>query len=298
MRAAVLLLALAGCFDSLVSDPCARGYTLEAGHCVAREAPDAGVDDARTGDAPPVNVVDATPAPDAPVCTADTQSDPDNCGACGVVCASGACSMGACLGALPGHIVAIGHDYRHHHAAMARLLGDAVALGADPDVGVARWGGTTDEVATAETSAALAEGMTAVGRAWHSVAMPVAPAPLAGIDVVLVDAQLGDGSALEATGTAWRGALDTFLASGGVIILLDGPGTRSYRLAAGAGLYTIAPPVDITDALGTVTNGADAVTQQVLSPYSAERGSVTLPGIAGAVVSTAAGDPIVAHLTR
>jgi hypothetical protein len=291
----VLLLALAGCFDSLVSDPCAHGYTLEAGHCVAREAPDAGHDDARPGDAPPVTLVDAAPGPDAPVCTADVANDPDNCGACGVVCASGACSSGVCLGALPGHIVAIGHDYRHHHAAMARLLGDAVALGVHPDVGVARWSGTADEGATAGTSAALAEGMTALGRPWHTVAMPAAPAPLAGIDVVLVDAQLVDGTA---TGAAWRGALDAFLARGGVIIVLDGPGTQSYRLAAGAGLYTIAPPADCTDALATVTNGADAVTQQVLSPYSAEGGSVTLPGITGAVVSTASGDPIVAHLTR
>jgi hypothetical protein len=293
VRAAILVLALAGCFDSLVSDPCARGYTLEAGHCVARETPDAGV-----VDAPPVLLVDAGPTPDAPVCTADIANDPDNCGACGVVCASGACSAGMCLGAVPGHIVAIGHDYRHHHAAMARLLGDAVALGAHLDVGVARWGGSTDEVATAGTSAALAAGMTAIGRPWHVVAMPPSPSALAGIDVVVIDAQLGDGAALEATGTTWRGALDTFLARGGVIVVLDGPGTRSYRLAAGAGLYTIAPPADCTDALATVTNGADAVAQQVLSPYAAERGSVTLPGIAGVVVSTASGDPIVAHLTR
>src|SRR5262249_20044779 len=45
----------------------------------------------------------------------DLQTDPDNCGYCGNVCASGICSAGICQGIVAGHIVLIGHDYKTRH---------------------------------------------------------------------------------------------------------------------------------------------------------------------------------------
>ncbi|HUJ57890.1 MAG TPA: hypothetical protein VLX92_05345 [Kofleriaceae bacterium] len=298
MRSAFLLV-LAGC-SSLVSDPCESGYALAGGHCIARDEVDAGPG-GMPRDAGPL--ADAGPARDggAPidafVCTADIMSDPDNCGACGTVCASGVCISGACNVAVPGHVIAIGHDYQHHHATMARVLGDAVALGVHPDVAVARWNGTASEDAVAGTTAALAEAMTDIGRPWHAVAMPAMPSATALdlIDVVLVDAQIGDGDAAEAAAAPWASTLSAFLSRGGVVVVLEGSGGVSYRVAHGAGLYDAGAPQDVTDQLAYVVVGTDAIAQQVISPYLAETTSVTMPGLTGAVIQTITGGTIAYH---
>jgi Stigma-specific protein, Stig1 len=266
------------------------------------DAPDA------MSDAPADAMVDGPP--DAMVCTmpttlcrglcVDTSTDPDNCGACDHVCATGVCALGACTGAVRGQVVAIGHDYRSHHAAMARVLGNSTALGVHGDVGIARLRGTADTAAIAGTSTAISSSMAVLGRAWHNVTLPATGAPLlgTGIDVLVVDAQLGDGAVAEALGTSWRTSLTNFLTRGGVIIVLEGANGVSYRFALGANLYTIAAPIDATGQLAVVSDGADATTQQVLSPYLAETTSVTLPGPQHAAITTIAGATVVFHFAR
>jgi hypothetical protein len=305
-------LVLAGCFDSIVTDPCVRGYALEDGRCVAHAAPDAGL--------APEAVPDAGVSPDAPdtpdasggdgggdadagelTCPgADLSSDPEHCGTCGHACASGICAAGQCAGELPGHIVVIGHDYQRYNAAMARVLGNAVALGLRAEVVVARWAGTPAPGAVAGTTSALTSAMQQIGRPWHAVALPSSPSPQAldGVDVLIVDAQLGDGDALELTAAAWSGALAAFLDRAGVVVVLEGVGGVGHRFGRGAGLFAVSAPVAVTGASVVVVDAADALAQQVASPYAAAASSVGFPGAADPVVTTAAGQPVVLHTTR
>jgi hypothetical protein len=281
------ILLVAGCFDSLVDNPCIDGYELQAGHCVVPPVPEPADEPLR----PPTENIE-------PVCTADTENDPMNCGACGRECASGICEVGHCAGSLSGHIVAIGHDYGKHNAAMARVLGNAVALGGHHDVAVARWRGTSTEATVQGTTTAIAQGMSAIGRPWHAVAVPVAPSltALDGIDVLVVDAQSGDGDALAAEAAAWAPAIDHFLQNGGVTIVLAGVGSTSHRFAAAADLYTWGAPVDASSLPASISDAADAVAQQVLSPYMTSTSSVAFPNVPGTIVTQAGS--VVIHQTR
>lgn len=366
-----LWLALASCFDSLVTDPCATGFGATQGECVANPgggAVDAGPDgdlasDARIGPAPDARPdaqidagvdaridagvdaridaridagvdaridagvdaqidagvdarIDAAPDAavdagiDAPVCTpptvlcsgscVDRMDDPNNCGSCGRVCASGVCTAGVCTGSLRGHIIAIGHDYRSFHPAMARVIGNAIALGAAFDVRVGRWHGASTVVSQNGVTQAITSAMQRVGRPWHTVAVPASPTPgaLIGVDVFVIDAQTGNGGNAQASGAAWSAEIASFLARGGVVVVLEGSAGVSYRFALGAGLYVVGAPVDATGQLTAIVDGTDVTTQQVVTPYLAETSSVSLPGSPAPAITTVAGGTIVFHTTR
>lgn len=365
-----LAIALASCFDSLITDSCTPEFALRDGRCIALlgdagapsdVAPDLGpsvigdaavaigvdagvdvppevaVDAAADGpadaggdaaadaggdavldaaaDAAPDGPADAAPdaaadaAPDAPACLlprqtcggacVDTATDANHCGGCGRVCV-GVCSAGVCSGSLRGDIIAIGHDYRRSDPTMARVLGNAFALGTTLRVRIARWTGVSARASQSGVTQAIIVAMQSIGRPWTAVTLPALPSPsaLVGVDVVLVDAQVGDGQAAQTAGAAWKTALDGFLRRGGVVIVLEGAGGVSYRFAAGAALYRIGAPSDATGQLAIVVNGADVMTQHVASPYLAETSSATLPGAPAPSIATAAGEALVFHITR
>ena len=334
----VALATAVGC-SSLVSDPCVTGYVMDHGTCVARTAVvDAGsgtgdggaagdgggaqdggvVADGRDSGAPPdgsVIVADAAvpadgkPPVDGPTCAlpdiacdsgcVDASSDPFNCGRCNHVCPTGICSLGVCIGGVDGHVVAIGHDYATHDAAMARVLGNAIGLGSSVTVRVGWYRGTASAAAATGSVTSAASALAAMGRAHHDTQLAGDPsaADLAALDVVVVEAQTGDASAADATGARWAAPLAPYLARGGVVVVLEGADGVSYRLAHGAALYTIGAPLTVTGAQVVLVDGSDAVAQQVPTPYLATGSSVTFPGTP-AVFATTLGATVVFHVTR
>jgi hypothetical protein len=315
MLACVAILAT-GCFDSIVSDPCAIGFTLSHGACVAdHTGPDAGPGDGHDGgpggdgsDAGTVDVPDAGPGVDAFVCEApnmqcgdsciDTTNDPNHCGSCTRVCASGICENSQCIGAIVGHIVAIGHDYQSYHQGMARVLGNAIALGAHTQLTVGFYRGTASDPASIGAYTAANVGTNLTGRAHSFIGInSISTTTLTGLDAVVIEAQSGDGNAAETLGQTWASPLGAFLSRGGVVIVLEGAGGVSYRAADGAGLYTVAAPSDATSQQVHIADPTDAVANSVPSPYLAETTSVSFPGMP-AVVANAGDDAVVVHLTR
>jgi hypothetical protein len=313
MLACVAIVAT-GCFDSIVSDPCKSGFSLSHGACVADQTgPDGGFDGRPDGgpggdDASTVDTPDAGPRVDAFVCQApnmqcgdtciDTTNDPNHCGSCTRVCASGICENSQCVGAIVGHVVAIGHDYQSYHQGMARVLGNAIALGPNTQLVVGFYRGTATDQASSGAYVAANTGVNLTGRPHSFVGITnISATTLAGLDAVVIEAQTGDGNAAEALGQTWTSPLNAFLARGGVAIVLEGAGGVSYRAATGAGLYTVATPNDATSQQVHIADPTDAVANSVPSPYLAETTSVSCPGMP-AVIANAGDEAVVFHLTR
>ncbi len=295
-------MTMAGCFDSLLGGPCAAGFLLADGQCVPPEAqPDGGVAIAPIADAVSTDALVCEPPQQG--CNGncvDVTSDPDNCGACGLVCPSGICVDSRCVGELAGHIVAIGHDYVKMNAVMAHVLGNAVAMGARRDVGVATWTGSADPDAIDGMNYALYWGMSQIGRPWHREALPKTPdrSAFANIDVLVVAPQSHGGDQLEEDGAEWRQAIDRFLIRGGVVVILEGLDGVSYRFAQGAALYTAGPPSEVTGERAIVVDPSDAAALQILSPYLATSTSVAHAADYEPVIAAEDGGTIVFHLTR
>jgi hypothetical protein len=316
------VVAIAGCYGSLVNDPCATGYTMQHGACVARATePDGGVGDGRDGGighdgdggaTPDGTIADAGApidafVPDAMTCPAptticsatcvDLSIDPDNCGHCGRVCPSGLCTAGTCVGSVVGHVVAIGHDFSSADGAMIDVFANALALGSNGAARIGWWRGTATVTTAAETAGHT--GLGQLGRTWLDTQIAGDPTAetLANLDVLVVEAQTGDGAAAQATGARWSTVVAAFLTAGHVVVVLEGAGGVSYALAHGAGLYTVGAPIDVANQVVTVTTPTDEIAAGVPSPYLAKATSAAYPAAAGAVVTTASGAVVVLHQT-
>lgn len=270
-------IALGGCLDSVVGGRCADGWVAEGDVC--RPLP-GGDDDV---DAGPALAVDAGATTDAA----------PTCGPC----PSGICQGGVCVGQAAGHVVLVGHDYRVHHAAAARLLGNAAALGARPSVRVAMFLDDASDPEIIAVERALDTGLAAVGRTWSTVAPELVGAGEdAPVDVVLVLPRPTSAAASFAAGESWRAPLTAFVAGGGTVIGLEGPDSSTSDFLRGAALLDTTRDALATGEEVTIVVPTDALAVAVPSPYLAARGSTTFTVAAGAIaVATSGGAPIVLH---
>lgn len=272
---------------------------------------DTGTDDPRGSDADLLDAdVDGTDA--GPLCVlpevrcasvcVDLATDPENCGACGVSCASGLCDVGRCVGPLAGHVVIVGHDYETSRAAMRLLVGNAVFLARTTPVSVLAYEGDSTTASRRGTDAAVDATAVALGRRWTRTvgAAGTLVGALRAADVLLVYAQA---RATDATLLSLRALLaaplDGFLRRGGVVVILE------TATATNAGTFQILDP-SLFDATGVVD--LDGTTLSVVAPgdpvalgmplrYHAERTTVRFDGSGsgGAVVTEPGGSPVVLH---
>ncbi len=269
---------------------------------------DASTNDAIFGDGA---IGDAAPADGAIDCggqtwcgagCVDTSADPDNCGLCGNVCSSGLCSASVCVGGGGGgRVVLIGHDYRESRAGMSRLVGNAVFLANGVPVRVAAYDEYAAAAAVSGTDAAIDQVAAEQGRSWERVGVStpgLLVAALADVDVVVIYSQANASDAqLLDLGVSTQVALNSFVASGGVIVVLDGTGGNNGTFQAGvhAGLIQVASRSAVAAGPLTVVAPGDAVAIGVPSSYAVETSTVSFATAMANVVVVHGSDPVVVH---
>lgn len=294
LAAVVVTASTTGC-DSIVAGACEPGMVEIDGHCrlAEGEQPDAGPGPSGVDARDPVDPTGA----DAMVCTADTETDPLNCGVCGHVCGTGICVDGECLGEVHGHAVVIGHDYAQHNAAMARVLGNAVGLSTRSPLRVATWRGTASHAATVGTDQALTEGLTQIGRAWTSVTAEDLASATTVADVIVIDAQRGAAADMTTLGASLAAPFATFIADGGVVVVLEGASGTSHDLATAANLATITAIATDTGPTITIGIATDGVATGVPQPYFGAASTVWFTTASPGVLVDDAGHPVAIHTT-
>jgi len=175
----------------------------------------------------------------------DVTRDPEHCGSCTTRCTSGICENGTCADAIAGQVVVVGHDFTAANTAMQRLLGNAVFLAKGAPVRVLVYYGEADATSAAGVERAVDVVKGEIGRDWlrTEAIESLVPLQLSAADVLLVHAQVqASNSSLRKLGQEWGNALAQFVATGGVIVLIEAPSTSN------AGTHQLLAPAHIFEA--------------------------------------------------
>ncbi len=205
----------------------------------------------------------------------DLQSDPDHCGSCPNVCATGICIDALCSSGTAGHVVLIGHDFTTTRASMNRIAGNSVFLGAGAPVRVLVYEGRARAASITGTDLAINQVSTSGGRSWTRIPVTRTEVPLmlASANVLVVYAQRDESDAeLQAIGTEWGIAMTSFVRRGGVVVVFDTGGSANagtFQLLSSAGLLAVTARTVITGAIVEVDAAAlgDAVAIGVPAMY-------------------------------
>lgn len=229
----------------------------------------------------------------------DVRVDPEHCGSCENRCSTAACQAGICSRLLFGHVLLIGHDRPSPGSPAGRIIANAIFVASGNPVRVLAFEGDAGPDRIAPIDAALDEWSAASGRTWlrRGLRDPAeTTAELADADVLLIYPQ--DVAAPLATwGAEWARALRTFLGRGGVVVALEGVGTATHRILAGAGLLSVRGQAEVTGRVLTVSSPSDAAVLGVPLRYRAEATSVRFLSEPEGTVVTDGFGPVVVHRT-
>jgi hypothetical protein len=236
-----------------------------------------------------------------PLCIDPMGDDPDNCGGCGIRCASGLCVDGMCVEGTPGHIVIIGHDYETTRAGMNQVAGNSVFLASGAPVRVLVYEGSATSRAIAGVDRAINQVATDRGRSWTRAVATAAGllVELRTADVFVVYAQSNASDAeLIGLGGDWRIGLGTFLRRGGVVVVFETPSednAGTYQLLDAAGLFTATAITDVSGDAVDLVSAVDGVALGVPVRYRGETSTVWFSTPATEVVVRHADGPVVLH---
>ena len=246
-------------------------------------------------------------------------SDPDNCGSCGVTCPSRACQDGICVGTQTGHFIAICMNYRTapgpNTAQTTLLLGNAVFIPRAPVVRILAYDEYADPSAPPQVNATIARASVGQEFSITQVHSSVEIPPLlskAKFDVFLVYEQpYAPAGELSSIGSVWASSLESFGYVGGVIVMLDGgQGVREMtQLFTSTRLFTTTGEVGLSSSAFLQTRVKNDVVGNGMSsefPTQADtcgfETSLTAPAETSYVITESIGDagdelPVVVHST-
>lgn len=238
----------------------------------------------------------------------DLQSDPDNCGECGVRCESGICDAGVCQGLTAGHVVVMGVtlDDAGPRSAAARLLGNALFLHSLSDLRVAVYTehadpGSLEHFGQIAADEAQQRGRAVESRSVASAAELAAIASGSEADVIVIPRQYASGSnaaGFRELGASLAGPLDDFIHRQGIIITLA-LDTNTAALVAGTTLVGSISSRKPTETTLEVVSWHDALSVGMVSPFQATATAAftvdTSMNDVRTVVTTSDGLPVVLH---
>ena len=303
------------------SDPPAGSGAPSGADAGAAALVDGSPPDFITLDPQPIAAVgpDVEPPPPDPVCASPlaacrggcipVRADGMNCGACGKICPSNICVDGECVGATPGDVVLIGHDFATARAetTQARVLVNALSIPTTDPIRVLSYeeGAPADAVEQVKWLAETGIYGRKVSFTRATSATSLESATLSQTyDVVLLhDASSGDPVIV---GARWSSSLGTFTEKGGVVIALDSASSPMPALLTSAGLLAVAGHTKLPENSHLVVASAgDVVGAQLLSPYATMGAPVSFQGVGpvGPDLSwvvrceeaLGVGDPVVVH---
>jgi hypothetical protein len=217
----------------------------------------------------------------------DPTNDPLNCGTCANSCASQLCQSSLCVGAASGGIIYIGHDYQTTlpGTAQAHVLSNAVFVSQTNPLHVMTYERYADATSVARVDAILTSVARQLGRTMiltSSITDSDVPNSLVpqNYDVLVVhDQRTAPDGALALLGASWAPTLATFVAGGGVVVVLDGGGGIGQMPAFATGTALLRVTAHAPIVTGTrleVLAPGDVVGIGVISPYGAGQTSVSV----------------------